>query len=90
MPVTQTISIVITSETPSDVEGYVRDCIDNADQDWEIESAEITQDGIITDLLEDEDPSTDTATEEGVEEAIEEEDSIQTTTEEGEPTGKEF
>jgi hypothetical protein len=97
MTMTSTIRIVINSESPNDVEGYVRDCIDNADQEWEIESAEIeTSDGVITDLLEDEEDLSDEAIEESGadaekdEEAGTEEEDTEQTPKEGEPTGKEF
>lgn len=93
--VTQTINIVITSDTPNDVEAYIRDCIDNADEDWEIESADIVTEGVVTDLLEevDDEPDDDEEAEEReTEKTVEEEGTKQAPGEEPrqEPTGKEF
>lgn len=97
MPVS-TISIVINSDDPAAVEGYVRDSIENADQEWEIDSATIETDGVTTDLLEDEEDLSDETDEVAVENQSEEEteQEIDPSEEETkkeprtEPTGKEF
>ena len=97
MPTTQIITIVITSDAPNDVEGYIRDSIDNADTDWSIDSAEINERGVITDLLEDEeditsDPEIDQVEEGTTEEETETEDVVEETSESitSIPTNKEF
>lgn len=95
---TSTIHIVISSDEPEAVEGYVRDSIENADQEWEIDSATIETDGITVDLLEDEEDLSDETDEDAVAnrstEATEQEvDPSEEETEEEprtEPTGKEF
>jgi hypothetical protein len=91
---TVTISIVLDASVPSDVEAYVRDTIDNADSEWEIESATIESDGVITDLLEEVDDEADEEAD-NPEEDAEEASSQEEGTEEkasptSEPSGKEF
>lgn len=101
MPQTSTINIVISSDDPASVEGYVRDAIDNADQDWEVESATIETEGITTDLLEDEedlsdepdesdDPTAQTTSEEATEEKDTTEEAPSEDAIKSQPTGKEF
>lgn len=91
---TVTISIVLDAASPSEVEQFVRDTIDNADPEWEVETATIESDGVITDLLEEVDDEADEEAD-NPEEDAEEASSQEEGTEEkasptGEPTGKEF
>lgn len=91
---TSTVSLVINSESPSDVEAYIRDCIDNAPEDWDLETADIETDGVITDLL-DEDPESNTSQAEGTSKAQTQEEVVEQTQDEedpiiDQPTGKEF
>lgn len=91
---TVTISIVLDAASASDVEQYVRDTIDNADSEWEIESATIESDGVITDLLEEVDDEADEEAdnpEEDAEEASSQEEGTEKkASPTSEPSGKEF
>ena len=92
---TSIIHMIITTDDTADVIEYVSDAIDNANQEWELETATIETDGIITDLLETEEELDDEAEQESdTSEATEEEATqLEDETEEAprtEPSGKEF
>lgn len=92
---TSIVHIIITTDDTAAVRDYVLAAIDGADPDWDLETATIETDGIVDDLLEDEEnldeeaeqasESTETQEEEGTSREGEDETAPRT-----EPTGKEF